>query len=259
VITDTHAHVYWDSYAADLEEVLARARAAGVARTVLVGTDVETSRRARDLARRHAGLYWTAGVHPHDARTADAAVRQAVEALAREPDCRAVGETGLDFFKNFSPREAQLENFAWHIELARRIQKPLVVHSRAAHAETAAALRACGAPPGVMHCYSMGPDELPQYLELGLHVSFSGVLTYPRNDGVREAARLVPDERLLVETDAPFLAPQSRRGQRNEPAFVVEVVETLARLRGTSAAELARVTSANAAALFDLADRTGGA
>jgi TatD DNase family protein len=255
VITDSHAHVWWDSYAADLAQVLARARAAGVDRMVVVGTTAETSRAAFQLCSGRSGLYPTAGIHPHDADQADAAARSEIERLARRPECVAVGETGLDLFKEYSPRAAQLASFHWHLDLARELDKPVVVHCRDAHEETAAALTEHPGVRGVMHCYTMGPDELEPYLEAGLYISFSGVVTYPRNDANRAAARAVPEERLLVETDCPFLAPQGHRGRRNEPALVREVLACVARERGVDLDHLARSTSANAARLFGLDER----
>lgn len=252
VITDTHCHLYWSSFDADRAEVLARARAAGVGRMVVVGTDVATSRAAFELCRGEEGLYPTAGIHPHDAASADEAARAAIRELCERQECVGVGETGLDRFKEWSPLAAQREAFLWHLELARDLGKPVVVHSRDAHADTVEMLRAVPGVRGVMHCYTMGPDELAPYLELGFSISFSGVVTYPKNEANRAAARLVPLDRLLVETDAPYLAPQGRRGSRNEPAHVALVLEAIARERGLEPAELARATSANAAALFAL-------
>lgn len=255
MITDTHAHVYWKSFDDDREAMLSRARAAGVERLIVVGTDVETSRAAFDLCAGRPGFFPTAGIHPHEARASSPAMRAAIRELCQDPVCVAVGETGLDWFKEFSPRAAQLDNFRWHLALARELDKPVVVHCRDAHAETVALLReqrSTGGVRGVMHCYTMGPEELPAYLELGFYISFSGVVTYPKNDSNRAAARLVPEDRLVFETDAPYLAPQGHRGERNEPAFVRTVVEEVARVRGTSVDELARVTSRNAARLFSL-------
>jgi len=252
VITDSHAHVYWTSFEGDRAEVLARARAAGVERMVLVGTNVETSRAAFELARSEPGLYPTAGIHPHDASGADRPARAEIERLCERSECVAVGETGLDFFKEHSPREAQLASFRWQLELARSLDKPVVVHCREAHAATLAELRAQAGVRGVMHCYTMGPEELPGYLELGLYVSFSGVVTFPPNEKNRAAARAVPEDRLLVETDCPFLAPQGHRGRRNEPALARVVLERLAELRGAGLEQLAHRTSENAARLFGL-------
>lgn len=252
MITDTHAHLFWDSFDPDRDETLARARAAGVERIVLVGTDAATSRRSFELASDEPGVFPTAGIHPHDSAAASAADRDAVEELCRRPDCVAVGETGLDFFKQHSPREAQIESFRWHLDLARELDKPVIVHCRDAHETTVECLAQARGVRGVMHCYTMGPEELAPYLDLGLYVSFSGVVTYPRNEANRAAARAVPIERLLVETDCPFLAPQGHRGRRNEPALVRAVLEKVAAERGLDAGDLARQTSANAAALFGL-------
>lgn len=252
MITDSHAHLFWDSFAQDLEEVIARARAAGVERMVIVGTDLTTSRAAFELCEGRAGLYPTAGLHPHDARDLGPREREMLEELCGSKECVAVGETGLDYFKEYSPREQQQAAFRWHIELAQRLAKPLVVHSRDAHPDTADLLAERPGVRGVMHCYTMGPEELPRYLELGFLISFSGVVTYPRNEANREAARACPEERLLVETDCPFLAPQGQRGRRNEPANVLAVLECIANLRGVSLEHLAQATSANAARLFGL-------
>jgi TatD DNase family protein len=197
-------------------------------------------------------LYPTAGIHPHDASAVDAAMRAEIRALCSREDCVAIGETGLDYFKNFSPRDAQRKNFLWHIELAAELGKPIVVHCRDAHEETVELLRSVPGVRGVMHCYTMGEEELPPYLELGFFISFSGVVTYPKNDANRAAARAVPIDRLLFETDSPFLAPQGERGKRNEPAFVRHVLEAVAALRGEDAATLATRTSHNAKALFGL-------
>jgi len=252
VITDTHAHVFWNDYDDDRAEVLARARAAGVTRMVVVGTNPETSRRAFELCAGESGLYPTAGIHPHDAAEHGEESRRAIADLCRREACVAVGETGLDWFKNFSPREAQLDNFRWHLALARDLGLPIVVHSREAHEDTVALLREFPGVRGVMHCYTMGERELAPYLEQGFHISFSGVVTYPKNDANRAAARAVPEDRLLVETDCPFLAPQGRRGTRNEPALVRSVLQELARVRGAEFEALARATSRNASALFGL-------
>jgi TatD DNase family protein len=252
VTTDSHAHLQARSFEGDRDAVLARARAAGVARMVVVGTDVPSSRAAFELCAGELGLFPTAGIHPHDASAAGPAERAEIEALARRPECVAVGETGLDWFRNLSPRGEQIETFLWQLDLARRLGKPIVIHCREAHADTVRCLAQFPGVRGVMHCYTMGPEELAPYLEAGLCISFSGVVTYPGNDANRSAAAAVPRERLLVETDCPYLAPQERRGRRNEPAFVLSVLEELVRVRGEDATALARTTSANAARLFGL-------
>jgi TatD DNase family protein len=252
MITDTHAHLFGERFDVDREAVILRARAAGVERMVVVGTDVVSSRAAFALCAGRAGMYPTAGIHPHDAADSSEEARAAIREMCARPECVAVGETGLDWFRNLSPREKQIENFAWHAALAREIGKPIVVHCRDAHEDTVEVLRAHRGVRGVMHCYSMGPDELPPYLELGFVISFSGVVTYPKNTANRAAALAVPLDRIVFETDCPYLAPQTKRGQRNEPALVREVVEDVAKLRGMSAGELAEISSANAARLFGL-------
>lgn len=256
-LTDTHAHIFWDVLREDVEGVLERSRAAGVSRIVVVGTDVASSHAAFDLCRGRAGLFPTAGVHPHDSKDLDAAAKDAIERLCRAPECVAVGETGLDHFKSFSPRADQIAGFAWHAALARDLAKPLVVHSRDAHQDTLDVLRSVPGVRGVMHCWTMGLAELPHYLDLGFHVSFSGVVTYPRNEHIRAAARAVPADRIVFETDCPFLAPQKQRGRwPNEPALVRETLEFVAELRGEDPGELAAASTANAVALFDLCARS---
>ncbi len=255
MITDTHAHIFWDAYDEDRRAVIERAREAGVERVVVVGTDVATSRAAFELCRDEPGLFPTAGIHPHDASAADEQARAEIEALCRRPECVAVGETGLDYFKEYSPRAAQLASFGWHLELARRLERPVIVHCRDAHEDTARMIGAHPGVRGVMHCYTMGEAELAPYLEAGFYISFSGVVTFPGNELNRAAARAVPADRLLVETDCPFLAPQGHRGRRNEPALVCRVLEVVAEVRGEETASLAADTSANAERLFALTGR----
>ncbi len=252
MITDSHSHLYWDKFGRDREQVMLRARAAGVTRQIVVGTDVVTSRAAMELCAGEPHMFPTAGLHPNDAEALDASTTEALEELCARPECVGVGETGLDFFRQRASAAAQQRAFRWQLELARKLSKPVVVHCREAHEQTVEALREVPGVRGVMHCYSMGPDELVPYLELGLYISFSGMVTYPNNNANRAAARLVPHDRLLVETDCPFLPPQSKRGQRNEPAFAREVLEELARERGASLESLAQATSRNAAQLFGL-------
>ncbi len=252
MITDTHAHVWWKSFADDRDEVLQRAREAGVSRMVIVATDLESARASFEMCAGKDDLFPTAGVHPHDAEHLTDEIRAEIEALCARPECVAVGETGLDWFKEFSPREAQFAGFRWQLALAKRLDKPVIIHCRDAHEDTVQLVREHPGVRGVMHCYTMGVDELAPYLEAGLYISFSGVVTYPKNDANRAAACAVPEDRLLVETDCPFLSPQGHRGKRNEPALVAEVLRVVAEARGDDPQRLARVTSANAARLFGL-------
>lgn len=252
MITDTHTHLFEPGLLRDLPGLLARARAAGVDRCIVVGTDPDTSRLARELCREHPGLYPTVGIHPGYSESFHAQARSQIEALACEPDVVAIGETGLDFFRGREHEHGQLENFAWALDLARRLDKPAVIHCRSAHEETARAVAACPGVRAVMHCYGMGPQELPPYLEAGFYISFSGMVTYPKNEDNRRAALQVPLDRLLVETDCPYLPPQDKRGQRNEPSFVPAVLRLLAEQRSMAPSELAAITSLNATRLFGL-------
>ena len=252
MITDTHSHLFWKRFDEDREDVIARAKAAGVGRMLVVGTTLETSKSSFELAAEHEGLFPTAGVHPHDVVEPDEAIREEIATLCARPECVAVGETGLDYFREYSPHEAQRDWFRWHLELAKLLDKPAIIHCRDAHEDTSRILAEHPGVRAVMHCYSMGEEELTPYLDMGLYISFSGVVTYPKNDDNRAAAGAVPANRLLVETDCPFLAPQPMRGKRNEPAFVTATLEAVAEVRGDDPTERALQTSRNAADLFGL-------
>jgi TatD DNase family protein len=252
VITDTHSHIFWGNFDEDRTQVIERAREAGVSRMLVVGTDLETSKQCFQLCAQHEGLYPTAGIHPHDAEGVSAQTQGEIRELCERTDCVAVGESGLDYFKEYSPREAQQANFRFHLALARELDKPIIIHCRDAHEDTLQLLGEFPGVRGVMHCYTMGTEELPAYLDLGMYISFSGVVTFPKNEANRAAAAQVPEDRLLVETDCPFLAPQGKRGKRNEPALVALVLEHIAGVRGVSTAALAEITSNNATDLFRL-------
>jgi TatD DNase family protein len=252
MFVDTHAHLFYPDFAPDWDAMLGRALADGVERFVVVGTDATTSRAAIELCRGRARFHPTAGVHPHEAAGFDAATRATIEEMCRLPEVVGVGESGLDWFKEFSPRAAQLEAFRWHCDLSRELDKALVVHCRDAFEECFAAIEASGARRGVFHCFTGGVDEARRALELGFHVSFSGVVTYPKNEALRAAARCVPADRLLLETDCPYLPPQGARGRRNEPALLLRTAECVAKERGTSLLDLARSSTSAACALFGL-------
>ena len=252
MITDTHSHLFWKRFDDDREEVIARAKAAGVERMLVVGTTLETSKSSFELAAMHEGLFPTAGVHPHDVEEPWEDVREEISALCAREECVAVGETGLDYFRDYSPLEAQRDWFRWHLELATKLDKPVIIHCREANEDTARILSEYPGARGVMHCYVMGERELAPYLDMGFYISFSGVVTYPKNDDNRAAAAAVPSDRILVETDCPFLAPQPMRGKRNEPSFVTATLDAVATVRGVEPSALALQTSQNAAALFGL-------
>lgn len=245
---DTHAHL--DACADGGPAVLERARAAGVTRTITVGTSIESCEAALRLADHEHGVYAALGIHPHDAGANDGRRLDQLRELLRHDRAVAVGETGLDHYRDYAPRVAQHELFAEHLELAEAVGLPVVVHSRAAARETADALRRFGGDV-ILHCFSE-PALLDTALERGYYVSFAGNVTYPKAEELREAARLVPHDRLLAETDSPFLAPHGRRGKPNEPAFLVETMAVLARARATAVDELEATIDANASRVFGI-------
>ena len=248
-MTDSHAHL--DACADPPEHLVARAREAGVGRIVTIGTGIDSCRRALDIAEGHEGVYAALGVDPHQASSPEAERLGELEELLGHECVVAVGETGLDHFHHFAEPADQRRLFEAQLELAERVGKPVVIHSRDAEAETAAALAGFGGTV-VLHCFS-SPGLLPTALERGYYVSFAGNVTYPKAADLREAAAEVPADRLLAETDSPYLAPQPVRGRTNEPANVVHTVAALAELRGDDPDDLAARLDANASAAFGLA------
>jgi len=244
MLIDSHAHL--DEYE-DREQVIARAREAGLVHVVLIGQWPDP-RRAVELARSDRGFFSaTAGVHPHDAAQATDADFEQLTRLCADPDVAAVGECGLDFHYDRSPREVQREVFARQIRLAKAVRKPLVVHTREADEETAQILeRELGPDGGVIHCFTSDWTAAQRYLALGMSLSFSGALTFKNADAIRDAAARAPLDRILVETDCPFLAPVPLRGKRNEPAFVTHTAARLAEVRGVPLAEIEKATTGNA-------------
>jgi TatD DNase family protein len=252
-IIDSHAHLHFDSFDSDRGEALARARAAGVVAMIDVGTDAATSRMAFELAGRENDVFPTAGIHPNDSGAATADDWAAVERMIEDRRCVGVGECGLDYYRDRTPKDVQLAAFERQIGLARSRDLPLVIHCREAFADVYAALRGAGASHrGVMHCFSGNVEQALEAVALGLHVSFAGPLTYPKNGALREALAKVPGDRVLVETDCPFLPPDGKRGKRNEPSFLPHLVHEIARASGESPEAAAHRTSANAKALFRL-------
>jgi len=245
---DTHAHLHVPEFDGDRAEMMARARQAGVTRMLTIGTEVPTSRAAIALAEAEPDVWATVGVHPHDAADADAGVLTEIERLAGGPRVVAVGEIGLDFFRDLSPRDVQERVFRHLIGLARRVRKPVVVHCRDAHAEVLAILGEEGASEvgGIMHCFSGDVEIARRCLDLGLLVSLAGPVTYPNARALPDVARFVPADRLVIETDCPFLPPQGYRGKRNEPAYLALTAARVAELRGEPLEEFARRASDNA-------------
>lgn len=262
LLVDTHAHLDFDRFADDFDDVLARAAAAGVGRMVSIGAsgDFEANGRALALAARHDAIWATVGIHPHGANAMNDERLALLRAWATEnPRVVAIGETGLDYFYDYAPREVQHESFRRQIRLACELGKPVVIHTRDAEEDTVAILREEGAERcgGIIHCFSGGAWLAEQALGLGFHLSFSGIVTFSSAREVREVARTAPAERILVETDAPFLAPVPNRGKRNEPAFVADTLRCVAELRGEDPIALAAETTRNAARLFGWSDWLG--
>jgi TatD DNase family protein len=259
VLVDSHCHVAEPEFENDRDDVIARAGANGVTTLVCVGATGPAAANAGAvaLAGRHGAveIVATVGIHPHHASEADDAAFAFLEELAGRPGVVGVGETGLDYHYDHSPRPAQREAFARTIQLARKVRLPLVVHVREAHDDAVDILRAEGAPRGVIHCFTGNRDDARRYLDLGFHISVAGIVTFKNADSLREAVRAVPLDRLLVETDSPYLAPIPHRGRRNEPAHVRLVAEGVATTRSQPFATIAEATTANAHRLFGL--RTG--
>jgi TatD DNase family protein len=252
-LVDSHTHIDMPDFDADRGEVIARARAAGLVEMLVVGGVDEAAghRRALEIAGA-LGLPCTAGVHPHEARIADERVYDELRGLARDGRIVAIGEIGLDFHYDHSPRDAQREAFRRQVRLARDVGLPVVVHTREADGETAGILEEEGAREngGVIHCFTGGLELARRALDLGFLISFSGIVAFPRAGVIQQVAREVPEDRFLVETDAPYLAPPPHRGKRNEPAFVVEVARKVAALRGTTLQAVGEASRRNYARVF---------
>ncbi len=257
-LVDTHCHLLSGELRADSEGAYERARSTGVRTMVLVGIDLASSKEAVYFAEQHTGVYATVGVHPNDTQNATDHDFEALAALAHHPRVVALGETGLDFYRDSAPADLQERALQWHCEQGIRLGRPLVLHIRDAYPRIREVLGPF-IPRGlraVLHCFGGGPDDLHPFLEWGFYVSFSGIITYPKADNVRAAALACPLDRCLVETDSPWLAPMPKRGQRNEPAYVRHTAERLAQVKGVSPAELAAITTRNASEFFALTEAT---
>jgi TatD DNase family protein len=248
MLVDSHAHLDDPAFGAELPEVLRRAREAGVGRILTIGTDVASSRRAAVIAEREPDVWFSPGIHPHEADAPGDV--EALRDLARHPRALAVGETGLDYVKNRAAVPAQKELFVRHLEIAAEAGKPISVHCREAHPDCLAILRGFAPLRGVIHCFTGTAADVEGYLSLNLFLSLAGPVTYPSAGALREAVREIPLENLLVETDCPLLAPQPRRGKRNEPAFVRFTADEVARVKGVEPAELEAAVERNARSLL---------
>lgn len=260
MIVDSHAHLDFPDFAPDRDAVIRRAGEAGVSAIINIGIDLRTSRVAVDLAEKYPGVYASVGLHPHEAARGGEEVFRALAELARHPKVVAVGETGLDYHYDRPPKAVQQEAFRRQIALAAEAGLPVIVHAREAWDDVLDILRkeGSGLQGGVMHCFSGDMAVAEECLALGFHISFAGPVTFRNARVAKEVARAVPLERLLVETDCPFLSPHPHRGERNEPARVTLVIAEIARLRGLDFSAVAAATGANARRLFRLDGRRRG-
>lgn len=251
MLIDSHAHIQLDRFDTDREAVLKRAQAAGVQTILVIGFDLETSRGAIALANQHEQIYATVGMHPHDAKDLDDQAVCLFREFAAHPKVVALGEMGLDYYRDLSPRPIQQEAFERQLDLAEELDLPIVIHNREAYHDILPILQARrGRVRGVMHCFSGDVEIMYQSLVLGFYIGIGGPVTYRKADALREVARQVPTDALLVETDCPWLAPQFRRGKRNEPAYVRATAEKIAELRGISLEEIGEITTQNFETLF---------
>ena len=258
MLIDSHCHLDYPALSEDLDAVVARANGAGIAGMVTICTKVSEFPQVAAIAEKHRNIYCTAGLHPHEAeREAELTVDDLLT-CASHPKCVAIGETGLDFYYQHSPREIQATQFRNHIAAARQSDLPLIVHTRDADAETGNILAdemGQGAYTGLIHCFSAGWQLAERALDLGLYISISGIVTFKNADAIRDVVAKLPLDRLLVETDSPYLAPVPKRGKRNEPAFVIHTADKVAEIKGIPRAELDRITAQNFFQLFPKADR----
>lgn len=256
MLIDSHAHIQGKEYAGEAADVIARARAAGVEKIIAVGGagDMSSNTEAVALADSFPNIYATVGMHPHDAKDVGADELRALRALTSQPKVIAVGETGLDYYYNHSPHEVQCRVFTQFIRMARETGLPIVVHERDAAQEAAELLRSEGGRElhGVIHCFTGNYEAACAYLDLGFYLSFTGIITFKNAEPLRQVVRQVPLERMLVETDSPYLTPVPHRGKRNEPAYVRLVAETVASVKSIPVEDVARVTTENVQNLFKI-------
>lgn len=249
---DSHCHLENGRFEEDLPEVLARMKDAGVNRCILAGSDMETSEQIVALTKEHAHVYGVVGIHPHDAKTWTDDCADRLAQWVKEERIVGIGEIGLDYYYDHSPRGVQKEVFVKQLLLARELDMPAVFHVRDAHGDVLDLLRANRSqlPAGVVHCYSGSVESAREYLDMGFYISFAGPITFKNANKLLDVAKYVPQDRILVETDSPYLAPVPMRGRRNEPTFVQYVAQTVAELRGISAEEMAQAAFENTCRLF---------
>ena len=256
MLIDSHVHLDMPQFDKDRDEVINRFLDNGIGMVINIGSSLDNSKKAVELAVNYEFIYATVGIHPHDIEHANAETYAEIETLLKNKKVVAVGETGLEFYKNYSPRDIQVEGFKRHIQIAKKHNKPIIVHCRDAEDEVLSILKneSAGDAGGIMHCFSGSMKFAEECLKLGFHISFSGNITYPKAKNLRAVVNIIPSDRLLIETDAPFLSPQPKRGKRNEPAFVRYVAEKVAELKKLSLEDVERNISRNIHRLFGTGD-----
>ncbi|MEW6116380.1 MAG: TatD family hydrolase [Nitrospirota bacterium] len=255
---DTHCHLEMDAFDHDREEVIKKAKEAGLEALITIGSDFEGCKGAVELAEKHDFIYAAVGMHPHDAKDFNEDIFNQIKTWTKRNKVVAVGEIGLDYHYDHSPREVQREVFIKQLQYAKEADLPVVVHSREAKEDTLRIIEASGIRKGVMHCFSGDREMAERVLMMGLHISIAGPVTFKKAMQLQEIAKIIPDEYLLLETDAPYLAPEPHRGKRNEPAFVIDTARFIAQLRGVSSEDIDRITTVNAKRLFGIGDLRRG-
>lgn len=254
MLIDSHAHLEMKEFDSDRQDVIKRAGLAGVDGIITVGTNLNLSRKALSIARQYENIYATVGVHPHDAAKASEKTFDELKTLAEDPKVVAYGEIGLDYYRNISSREKQVEMFGQQLELAVELKLPVIIHDRDAHEETLRMVKASGVHCGVFHCFSGDWAMARQCIDLGFYVSVPGVVTFDKSKVLQEVVRQLPLDAILLETDCPYLTPVPHRGKRNEPSFIVHTAKKVAEIKGLTWEDVAQAAARNTQKLFGLAD-----
>ncbi len=250
---DTHAHLQMKDYDKDRDEVISRAIEADVMYIINASFDLSSSQQAIKLAEKHENFYAAVGFHPHDAKMLDDRALEALQEMAKHPKVVAIGETGLDYYRDLSPRPVQKSVFEMQLQLAMEMNLPVIIHNRDAHEDTLKILQQYkGQIRGVMHCFSGDQDFADKCLNLGLYISFAGPVTFPNARALQEIAAKAPPDKFFIETDCPFLAPQFKRGKRNEPSYIKAIAKRISELRHTTLPEICQITTTNVKALFEI-------
>ena len=256
MLIDSHAHLEMKEFDADRKDVIERARLAGVDCIITVGTNPGLSRKALSIARQYENIYATVGVHPHDVINADNKSFDDLKGLAEDPKVVAYGEIGLDFFRNISPRERQIEMFGKQLELALELNLPVIIHDRDAHEQTLRMVKSSGIRLGVFHCFSGDWAMARQCIDLGFYISVPGVVTFDKSKVLQEVVRQAPLESILLETDCPYLTPVPHRGERNEPSFIIHTAKKVAEIKGLAWEDVAQAAAVNTRKLFRIESAT---